>query len=317
MKALYFDGSLKILDVPKPRIRNDEVLIKILYSAVCNTDLEIFKGYMGFKGIPGHEFAGEVVTKSSPLCGKRVVGEINCSCGKCYLCRTGRKSHCPKRSVLGIFKHPGVFAEFITLPVENLHVIPDHLTPERAVFTEPLAAAIEIFEQIHVKPSQNIFIFGAGKLGLLISLVFRLNGCDYTTFDLNPEKVKKARKMGIHARTLSSLKSHEMAEVCVDCTGAPDGIRTAMSHLYPRGRLVLKTTVAGPEKIDLNMIVINEFEVIGSRCGSFDPALRLLEHNLVDPEPIISKVFDFKEILGAIHFARQTTTLKVLIRHHG
>jgi len=260
MKALYFDGSLKVLNVPKPKPTEDEVLIRILYSAVCNTDLEIIKGYMGFKGILGHEFVGEVMTKSSPLFAKRVVGEINCSCGQCYLCKTGRKSHCPNRCILGIFERPGVFSEFTTLPIENLHVIPDYLSLERAVFTEPLAAAIEIFEQVQIKPSQNVFIFGAGKLGILISQVFRLNGCEYTTFDSNRAKVKKAHSMGIHARFLSSLESDEMAEVCVDCTGAPDGIKTAMLHLYPRGRLVLKTTVANPEKIDLNQIVINEFD---------------------------------------------------------
>lgn len=315
MKALYFDGSLKVLNVPKPRPQGNEVLIKILCSAVCNTDLEILKGYMGFKGILGHEFVGEVVSKSSLLAGKRVVGEINCSCGECFLCKTGRKSHCPNRTVLGIFERPGVFTEFTTLPVENLHVIPDYMSIERAVFTEPLAAAIEIFEQVQIKPSQNVFIFGAGKLGLLISQVFRLNGCEYITFDSNSIKVKKAHSMGIHARGLKTLKSHEMAEVCVDCTGAPDGIKSAMSHLYPRGRLVLKTTVADPEKINLNQIVINEFEVIGSRCGAFEPALSLLEQNLVDPEPIVSKVFDFKDILEAIDFAQQPSTLKVLIRH--
>jgi len=315
MKALYFDGSLKVLNVPRPRPQKEEVLIKVLYSAVCNTDLEILRGYMGFRGILGHEFVGEVISKSSPLSGKRVVGEINCSCGECYLCKTGRKSHCPNRSVLGIFERPGVFAGFTTLPIENLHVIPDQLSLEKAVFTEPLAAAIEIFEQVQIKPSQNVFIFGAGKLGLLISQDFRLNGCEYTTFDSNRLKVKKAHSMGIHARVLSSLKDLEMAEVCVDCTGAPDGIKSAMSHLYPRGRLVLKTTVADPEKINLNQIVINEFEIIGSRCGSFDPALSLLEQNLVDPEPIISKVFEFKDILQAIEFARQPSALKVLIRH--
>jgi len=315
MRALYFDGSLKVCHITKPRPKDDEVLIRILYTAICNTDLEIVKGYMGFIGILGHEFVGEVMTESSPLFGKRAVGEINCSCGKCYLCKTNRKSHCPNRSVLGIFNRPGVFADYIALPVENLRVIPESLSSEKAVFTEPLAAAIEIFEQVQIKPSQNVFIFGAGKLGILISQVFRLNGCEYTTFDTNRTKIRKAHSMGIRARDLHSLKSHEMAEVCVDCTGAPDGIKTALSHLYPRGRLVLKTTVAKPEKIDLNQIVINEFEVIGSRCGAFDPALSLLGQNLVDPEPLISKIFDFKDILKAIEYAQRPSALKVLIRH--
>jgi len=315
MKALFFDGSLKIHDVAKPKPLENEVLIRILCSSVCNTDLEIIKGYMGFTGILGHEFVGEVVTRSGPLSGKKVVGEINCSCGQCYLCKTGRRTHCPNRSVLGIFERPGVFAGYTTLPVENLHVIPDSLPIEKAVFTEPLASAIEIFEQVQIRPSQNVFIFGAGKLGILISQVFRLNGCEYITFDTNRAKVKKAGAMGIRARLLDTLQSSEMAEVCVDCTGNPVGIKTALSHLYPRGKLVLKTTVADPEKIDLNQIVINEFEVIGSRCGAFVPALSLLDQNLVDPLPLISRVFDFTHILEAFTYAQKPSSLKVLIKH--
>jgi threonine dehydrogenase-like Zn-dependent dehydrogenase len=217
--------------------------------------------------------------------------------------------------VLGLYKRDGVFADYIVLPEENLHVIPKNLSPTTAVFTEPLAAAIEIFEQVQIKPSHNVFIFGAGKLGVLISQVFRLNGCDYKTFDPNASKVKKALEMGLNAYLLSSLKIHELAEVCVDCTGKPEGIRIAMNHLFPRGRLVLKTTVAEPERIDLNQIVINEFEVIGSRCGSFEPALSLLSQNLVSPEPLISKIFAFDDILKAFEFAKKPSTLKVIIKH--
>ena len=229
MKALVFDKTLKIEEVPPPQPNVEEVLIKILFSAICNTDLEIIRGYMGFKGIPGHEFVGEVMTPSSNFFRKKVVGEINCSCGECYLCQTGRKTHCPHRTVLGIQGHAGVFAEYIVLPEENLRIIPDNIPLTSAVFTEPLAAAIEIFEQIQIKPSQNVFIFGAGKLGLLISQVFRLNGCVYTTFDTQKSKVKKALETGINASLLSTLKDSEKAEVCVDCTGNPSGINLALS----------------------------------------------------------------------------------------
>jgi len=315
MKALFFDGSLKIKDVPTPQPCGDEVLIRVAFSAICNTDLEIIKGYMGFKGIPGHEFVGEVMTKTSRLSGKLVVGEINCPCWNCHLCRTGRHTHCESRSVLGIFNHDGVFAEYIVLPESNLHVIPDNLSSEIAVFTEPLAAAIEIFEQIHIRPSQNVFIFGAGKLGLLIAQVFRLNGCDYTVFAHSGATVKKATKMGIRARLLGTLHDSEKAEVCIDSTGDPSGINLALAHLYPRGKLVLKTTVANCEKIDLNQIVINEFEIIGSRCGLFEPALDLLSQRLVDPKPMIAKMFDFDQIPEAFEFASKPGTLKVLIRH--
>jgi threonine dehydrogenase-like Zn-dependent dehydrogenase len=315
MKALVFDGTLKLTEVPKPRPVNDEVLIKVLYSSICNTDLEIVKGYMGFTGILGHEFVGEVVSTSSTLSGKKVVGEINCSCGECYLCNTRRQTHCPYRTVLGIQNHDGVFAEFMVLPQRNLHELPDTLSLETAVFTEPLAAAIEIFEQLQIRPSQNVFIFGAGKLGLLISQVFRLNGCDTITFDISEPKVKKARSMGINAVMVSTLTDLDKAEVCVDCTGNPEGINLALSHLYPRGKLVLKTTVANSAKIDLNQIVINEFEIIGSRCGLFEPALSLLSQGLVDPQPMITKIFDFKDIIKAFEFAAKPSTLKVLIRH--
>jgi threonine dehydrogenase-like Zn-dependent dehydrogenase len=315
MNALFFDGKLSLKQVPKPRPMAGEVLIRIIYSAICNTDLEIIKGYMGFKGILGHEFVGEVVTKSSNLYGQMVAGEINCACGRCYMCHTGRETHCPNRSVLGIQNHDGVFAEFIVLPERNLHRVPDTLSLESAVFAEPLAAAVEIFEQIHIKPSRKVFIFGAGKLGLLIAMVFRLSGCDYTLFSRSSAKVNKAQSMAIHAALVSTLTDQDKAEVCIDCTGNPDGISMALSHLFPRGKLVLKTTVADPQKIDLNQLVINEFEIIGSRCGLFRPALSLLSHRLVDPLPMITKTFEFKDILKGFEFAAKPGTLKVVISH--
>lgn len=315
MNACVFDGSLKFTEVPEPRPEAGEVLVKVLVSSICNTDLEIVKGYMGFKGIPGHEFVGEVVSRSSSLFGKRVVGEINCACDKCYLCNTSRRTHCPSRSVIGIQDHDGAFADFIALPERNLHVVPDTLSTESAVFTEPLAAAIEIFEQIRLDTSQKVFIFGAGKLGLLISQVFRLNGCNYTVFTRSAAKVDKARSMGINAEILTSLATSDKAEVCVDCTGNPEGITLALSHLYPGGKLVLKTTVASTEKIDLNQIVINEFTIVGSRCGPFKPALNLLQHEHINPLPLITGIFKFRDILEAFAFASKPETIKVLIDH--
>ncbi len=315
MKALFFDGSLKLTELPVPEPGKDEVLIRVLYSAICNTDLEITRGYMAFKGIPGHEFMGEVVSGSGKFYGKKVVGEINCYCGECYLCRNARMRHCTSRTVLGIYAHDGVFADYVVLPERNLHLIPQDFPAQLAVFTEPLAAAVEIFEQVHISPSQKVYIFGAGKLGLLISLVFKMNGCDATTYDTNETKVNKARSMGICAGLLSTLNDQDKAEVCVDCTGSAGGISQAMTHLYPGGKLVLKTTVANSSKIDLNQIVINEFEIIGSRCGPFTPALNLLIKGLVDPTPIIAKTFDFTDILAAFEFASKPDTLKVLIKH--
>jgi len=315
MKALAFDGNLSILELPRPIPGANEVLIKILYSSVCNTDLEIIKGYMGFTGILGHEFVGEVITENSRLFGQEVVGEINIACGHCYMCQTKRRAHCLNRTVIGIFGHSGCFADYLVLPEKNLHVVPPTVAPMTAVFTEPLAAALEIFEQTKIKPTDNVFIFGAGKLGLLITQVFRLSGCEYTLFDINPKKVEFARSLGLSSSLLSELLVHEKAEICVDCTGNPEGIELAMSHLYPQGQLILKTTVAEPAKIDLNQIVLHEFTILGSRCGVFDPALSLLSQKLIDVEPMITKVFPFDEILDAIRLAGQPDTIKVLIRH--
>ncbi len=315
MKALIFDGTLTLAETTTPEPGDHDVLIRVLYSAICNTDLEILRGYMGFQGIPGHEFVGEVITPGRRLSGRTVVGEINCPCGVCYLCRTGRQTHCPERSVLGIYNRNGAFAEYLVLPEGNLHPVPDHLAQTSAVFTEPLAAAVEIFQQVHIRPTQKVFIFGAGKLGLLVAQVFRMNGCDYRVFSRGETSVAKAESMGINAALVSTLKDADKAEVCIDCTGSPAGINIAMAHLYPRGKLVLKTTVAHPDKIDLNQVVINEFEIIGSRCGPFEPALKLLNEGLVNPEPMITKTFGFGDILEAFEFAAKPGVLKVLIRH--
>lgn len=315
MKALVYDEKLSVKEVPVPNPKQGEVLIRIRYSSICNTDLEIVQGYMGFKGILGHEFVGEVVSEKSRLFGKDVVGEINISCGRCYMCQTGRKNHCTNRSVLGIFEHAGTFAEYLVLPEKNLYVVPPNVDLPAAVFTEPLAAALEIFEQTKINPTDNVFIFGAGKLGLLITQVFRLSGCDYSLFDTNPGKVKFARGLGLPAKLLSDLPSDERAEICVDCTGSPDGIGVALMHLRPRGKLILKTTVADPAKVDLNQIVINELNIIGSRCGVFEPALSLLSQKLVDVEPMITKIFPFDEIAEAFDMASKPDCIKVLIRH--
>ena len=315
MKALVFDGQLSLKEIPDPIPNAGEVLIRVRYSSICTTDLEIIQGYMGYKGILGHEFVGEVVSKKSKFFGKDVVGEINLTCGTCYMCQTGRKTHCINRTVMGIFEHPGCFADYVVMPERNLHVVPANVDLPTAVFTEPLAAALEIFEQTKIKPTDNVFIFGAGKLGLLITQVFRLSGCEYTLLDINPGKVEFARELGLNARLLEDMKIDDRAEICVDCTGNPAGVETALSHLHPCGKLILKTTVADPAKIDLNKVVLNEFTIIGSRCGVFEPALSLLGQKLIDVEPMITKVFPFDDIVEAFRFAAEPNTIKVLIRH--
>ncbi len=317
MKALFFDKKLLLVGLPDPVPAEGEVLVRVRVSSICNTDLEIIRGYMGFTGVPGHEFVGEVVTPNHPLSGKRIVGEINCPCGHCYLCKTSRRRHCFARTVTGIAGHQGVFADFIALPAENLHVVPDHLSDEKAVFTEPLAAAVEILTQLHIPPGTSTFIFGAGKLGSLISMVFRLQGIDYTTFDIQPAKRAIASSLGIAVRDPATLGPDEKAEVCVDCTGNPAGILLALDHLWPGGTLVLKTTVAQTAPVDLNQLVINEYTVVGSRCGPFQPALKLLSDELIDPTGLISATVSFHEIIQGFNAASAPETMKVLINHAG
>lgn len=315
MKALIFDKKLHIEEVPLPVPGKGEALIRICHSSICNTDLEITRGYMGFTGIPGHEFVGEVVSRESPLFGKRVVGEINCSCGKCLMCRTGRKSHCPERTVLGIFNRPGVFAEYTVLPEKNLHLVPDNIEDTEAVFTEPLAAALEIFEQITIDPKKSTFIFGAGKLGLLIAQVFKAKELMYVLFDHNAEKVKRAKSMGLLSMPLSSMKPGGKAEFCIDCTGNPAGIKLALDHVFPMGTIILKTTVAKPLKIDLNQIVINEIDLLGSRCGPFVPALEMLEKKEIKTASLISEIVPFEDIIKGFRIAKKKGIVKVLIRY--
>ncbi|NQV01570.1 MAG: alcohol dehydrogenase catalytic domain-containing protein [Bacteroidia bacterium] len=315
MKALVYDGELSIQQISDPVPGAGEVLIRVCYSSICNTDLEIIQGYMDYNGILGHEFVGEVITEKSRFCGKDVVGEINIFCDHCCMCQTGRKSHCTNRSVMGIFKHAGAFADYVVLPEKNLHMVPANVELPTAVFTEPLAAALEIFEQTKISPTDNVFIFGAGKLGLLITQVFRLSGCEYKLLDVNPAKVEFARGLGLPAKKLDDLQSEERAEICVDCTGSPDGIGVALKHLHPCGKLILKTTVANPAKVDLNQIVVHEFNIIGSRCGVFEPAISLLSQKLIDVEPLITKIFAFDEIEEAFKLAAEPDSIKVLIRH--
>jgi len=315
MKALIFDHELHIEEIPDPQPGKGDALIKILNSSICNTDLEILKGYMGFQGIPGHEFVGKVVNKESKFFGQRVVGEINCSCGKCLMCKTKRRSHCQNRTVLGIYGRPGVFAEFTLLPEINLHPVPDEIMDTDAVFTEPIAAALEIFEQVEIDPKKSAFIFGAGKLGLLIAQVFQAKELMYVLFDKNEEKVKRARSLGLLCMPLHAMKPGGKAEVCVDCTGHPDGIRLAINHVYPKGKVILKTTVANPLKFDTNQVVINEIEIIGSRCGPFAQALEMLKNKKIKTAPMVSEIVGFKDIFKGFRLAKKKGVVKVLIKH--
>ena len=315
MRALVFKNGLSYHDdYPVPVPSESEVLIRIRCAGICNTDVEILKGYMGFSGILGHEFTG--VVEESPdqrLIGRRVVGEINFGCGVCPYCQSGLKNHCPNRSVLGILNKNGAFADYLTLPVSNLHIIPDSISDEEAVFVEPLAAAFEIMEQVAIRPDDKVCVLGDGKLGLLIAQVLSLSRCELVVAGRHRDKLSILEKRGI--RTMPGpVPNERIFDIVVDATGSPAGLETAINIVRPRGKIIIKTTVADRGAMDLNRVVIDELTLIGSRCGTFPPAITALETKSVDVTPLISKVFDIEEGIGAFQYAARKGVLKVLLR---
>lgn len=318
MKAVIFDGSLKLVnDWPKPEPGPGEALIKVRMSGICNTDLEILKGYLGFAGVIGHEFTGIVEAvngKQKGLVGKRVVGEINCGCGACDLCRKGLERHCPERTTLGILGRDGALAEYTALPASNLHMVPDELADEEAVFTEPLAAAFEILEQVHVRPADRVLVMGDGKLGILCALTLRLTGAGVSLAGKHPEKMKIAVAQGVQGLSPRELDQAKKYDIVVEATGRAEVFESAMKLVRPRGTIVLKSTVAQGVPVNLAPLVIDEINVVGSRCGLFAPALKALDNGLINVKPLISAVFSFAEAKKAFAAAKQRNSLKVLIR---
>ena len=315
MNALVYDGTLQyVRDYPAPEPQNNEALIKVSYGGICNTDIEITKGYMGFKGVLGHEFVG-VVKKCSDkaLLGKRVVGEINIGCGRCTFCLGKRHNHCPKRQVLGILNKDGVFAEYATLPMENLHTIPDTISDEEAVFVEPLAAAYEIFKQITVTSSERVCVLGDGKLGNLVAQALAAKGSAPIVVGKHPEKLSLLEEMDIHAKLNQNFMDRDF-DVVIDCTGSPSGIKRAIQLVRPEGTIVLKTTVARNAQVDLNQLVIHEIKLIGSRCGPFSDAIEAIRSRQVDLSPLISGVFPLSEGIRAFQDGLRKDTLKVLLK---
>jgi len=315
MKALLYDGELKLLpDYPRPKPPPGEALIRVSLAGICNTDLEIAKGYIGFQGVLGHEFVGIVeAAAEAGWLGKRVVGEINCYCGECPLCRRGLFTHCPERTTLGIWGRDGAFAEYLTLPLANLHPLPEEIRDEDAVFVEPLAAALEIVEQIQVKPTDRVILLGDGKLGLLVAQVLALQGCDLLVVGHHAHKLELLNRRGI-ATHLGESSSKGSFDIVVDCTGNPEGFTQALALLRPRGTLVLKSTYHGEAEVDLSQLVIDEITLVGSRCGPFVPALELLRRGLVDVASLISATLRLDEGIRAFQLAGKRETLKVLLR---
>jgi threonine dehydrogenase-like Zn-dependent dehydrogenase len=315
MRALYWNGQQLRLDEshPTPLMTDAVALVRVHLAGICSTDLQIFQGYMGFRGIPGHEFVGQVCEGPVDLVGTRVVGEINFACRRCGWCDRGLTRHCPNRRVMGIVHADGSFAQYLAVPQANLHVVPEGVSDEEAVFTEPLAAAFEIAEQVHLQPASEIVVFGDGKLGILCAQVLHLLGAKVTLVGKHLAKLAVLHQRGVPTILLSEWRARQ-ADVVVDATGSTAGLALALETVKPRGTLVLKSTVAAQHSVSLAPLVINEVTVVGSRCGPFAPALQALAQKQVTVTPLIDAVYPLSDGIAAVNHAARSGTLKVLLR---
>jgi threonine dehydrogenase-like Zn-dependent dehydrogenase len=314
MRALVLDGKLSLVcDYPEPHTAPGESLVRVRMAGICGTDLEMARGYMDYRGVIGHEFVGEVLRSArGELVGRRVVGEINAACGRCNLCIDGFGRHCPNRTVLGILGRDGAFADFLCLPDENLRAVADSLPDEAAVFTEPIAAAYEIFEQTRIERDESIAILGDGRLGAIVALVLRAEEYRPIVAGHHRQKLARLSELGIAAQAEAELKPG--FDVVIDCTGSSAGLARAIELVQPRGKIVLKSTAAAGANLNLAPIVINEITAIGSRCGPFEPALDALASGKVDPRPLISAVYPLEASLDAFDAAGKSPNFKVLLK---
>jgi threonine dehydrogenase-like Zn-dependent dehydrogenase len=334
MRALYWDGcALSVApSYPTPRFPSriedggsriaggadscpstERALVKVRLAGICSTDLQIFKGYMGFKGVPGHEFVGSVIEGPAEFVGRRVVGEINFGCGACDACRRDLSRHCPKRTVMGILDADGAFAELVSVPVNNLHFVPENVSDEEAVFTEPLAAACEILTQIQLNPGDDVLVLGDGKLGNLCAQALRLTGAKISALGKHADKLASIKQAGVRTIQLDDWQPR-LFDVVVEATGSASGLELALSAVRPRGTLILKSTIAGAHRVSLAPIVINEINVIGSRCGLFPDALDALAAKQVSVTPLIENIYSLNDGLAAISHAARPGARKILLR---
>jgi len=315
VKATYFDGKQIILDENFPDPPSDETLVRVNLAGICGTDLEILDGYMEYTGILGHEFVGTVEKSRNPtMVGKRVVGEINAGCGKCDSCMNGMQRHCPSRTVLGILKRDGAFAEFLSLPEKNLHVIPDSISNEQAVFVEPLAAAFEIKEQVSLKPEWNVAVVGDGRLAQLIIQVIKLTCSNITCFGKHESKLEGLVQSGIKIKIGIESTDEKLFDLVVEATGSNSGFVDTMKLVKPRGIVILKSTIASRENLDLTPTIINEITLIGSRCGLFKPAIDALASGIISVNSMIDSTFPLEKFEDAIVHAKKPNTLKVFLK---
>ncbi len=319
MKAVVFDKELKLVkDYEKPTPKKGEALIRVTLAGICNTDYEITKGYMGYKGILGHEAVGiveDVNGEDKSLIGKRVVSEISYGCKEpdCPYCAEKLYRHCPNRHTLGIWRKDGCFAEYFTMPTEVLFEVPDNVPDEQAVFVEPLAAACEITEQLHIKPFEKVIVLGDGKLGLITALTLNAQNIDVTLVGKHQNKLNIAKAQGVKTALLQDFPIEKKYDVVVEATGSVSGFETSIALTKPRGVLVLKSTVATGKELNLAPIVIDEITVLGSRCGQFGPAIRLLKSGKIDFTPLISARYKADDAIEAFEKNKERETLKVLL----
>lgn len=317
MRALWLEhGALRFAaDLPAPVPSADEALLRVRVAGLCHTDLELRKGYAGFTGVPGHEFVGEVVSApgAEGWVGKRVVGEINVACGRCRECAQGRRPHCAARTVVGIRGRNGALAEYLTVPVANLHEVPPALADDAAVFTEPVAAALEVQEQVAIGPDRRVVVVGDGKLGQLIARTLSLTGCELRVVGRDPGKMALLESRGIAAGPAGTVPERG-ADVVVECTGNPEGLELARRAVRPRGTIILKSTYHGGTTLDLSAIVVDEITLVGSRCGPFGKALDLLASGRLEVSDLVGAVYPLARAAEAFEAAARPGMLKVLVR---
>ncbi len=315
MRALTLRSGLEYSEQhPAPTTANGEAVVRVIQAGICATDLQLMQGYMGFQGVLGHEFVGIVdeAPHRTNLVGKRVVGEINAACRGCPVCQAGRLTHCPRRTTLGIDRRDGAFADFLALPIENLYPLPDEITNDQAVFTEPLAAACQILEQVPVDAMDRVLVIGDGKLGLLCAQVLQRTGCRLTVLGRHQEKLQILTARGIHTSQDPASLSPGL-DIVVEATGTAGGFKLAREYVRPRGTIVLKSTYHGQTAVDMTALVIHEITVVGSRCGPFPAAIALLKENAIDVQSLIHKRFPIEQGTDAFEHAATKGMLKVIL----
>ena len=306
------DGKLALVrDYSRPVPAAGEVLLRVERGGICDTDLQLIKGYMGFRGVLGLEFVG--VAQSGNFAGRRVAAEINCSCARCDMCMGGLANHCPNRTVLGILGHDGAFADYVAVPERNLHVVPNEVGVDEAAFIEPLAAAFQIPRQVPLDKRTRALVLGDGKLGNLVAQVLRNHGCQVLVAGKYPEKLRIIERLGVGTELIGQLRRVRNYSLVVDCTGSPTGITTALEFVRPRGTIVLKTTVAHAAELQLAPIVVDEITLVGSRCGPFPTAIEALRAKKIEVAPLIQDIYRLGDAAQAIDAAGQPGATKVLL----